>query len=447
MVPDVYPGVAATYPCPAAAGPKALVRARPSHEDRSKSSDIHNMIEPSPGERRHDIDALRVGAFGLLILYHVGMVYVADWGFHIKSPAASDWLQWPMVGLNRWRMPLIFLISGIALGLGSGASRPARLAIRRSSLLLVPLIFGMLVIVPIQAWVEARANGAFGAGFGSFLLRYWQLQPWPDGGFAGAEFGVTWNHLWYLAYLWAYTMILATGLVLLRFGPRSTQGCRPGRLALAALLLLPAGWWFVVLYFLEPRFGDTKALTDDWAQHAKYLPVFLFGFWLSRRRAVWDALRKHRCLTLLLALTGLSLYMALRVAGQVLPAEDIATLPELNWRAISDGAHALYAWNAMLALLGYAAAWLNRPRRWMPYANRAVYPWYILHQSLIVPLAALLIPLALPGPLEATLVLGGTVVGCALLHHFVVLRFRWLQPLFGVRISPNPAATATRRKI
>jgi hypothetical protein len=59
----------------------------------------------------------------------------------------------------------------------------------------------------------------------------------------------------------------------------------------------------------------------------------------------------------------------------------------------------------------------------------------------------LLIPLALPGPIEATLVLAGTVVGCALLHHFIVLRFRWLQPLFGVRISPNPAATAARNEI
>ncbi len=403
------------------------------------------MIEQGPGQRRYDIDTLRVGAFGLLILYHVGMVYVADWGFHIKSPATSDWLQWPMVALNRWRMPLIFLISGIALGLSSGANRPGRLAMGRTSLLLVPLVFGMLAIVPIQAWVEARANGAFEAGFGAFLLRYWQLQSWPDGGFAGAEFGVTWNHLWYLAYLWTYTMLLGAGLALLRPGKNTCQCVRLGRFGLAALVLLPVAWWFIVLYFLEPRFGDTKALTDDWAQHAKYLPAFLFGFWLARRRGVWDALCDHRRLTLLLALIGLTLYMALRVAGRALPAEDIAALPDLNWRAISDGANALYAWNALLAILGYAAAWLNRPRRWMPYANQAVYPWYILHQSLIVPLAALLIPLALPGPVEAALVLAGTIVGCALIHHLIVLRIRWLQPLFGVRISPSPIRSIQKR--
>jgi hypothetical protein len=198
-------------------------------------------------------------------------------------------------------------------------------------------------------------------------------------------------------------------------------------------------WWFFVLYVLEPRFGDTKALLDDWAQHAKYFPVFLFGFLLARRRALWTAVREYRRIPLMLALTGLGVYMALRIAGRALPPAELAALPDLNWRAISDSAHALYAWNALLAILGYAAAWLNRPRRWMPYANRAVYPWYILHQSLIVPLAALLIPLSLPSGVEAMLVLSGTLLGCAMLHHFVVLRVRWLQPLMGVRIRPRAA--------
>lgn len=68
-------------------------------------------------DRRHDIDALRVFAFALLILYHVGMVYVVEWGFHIKSPTLLAWVEWPMVLVNRWRMSLLFLLSGIALGL------------------------------------------------------------------------------------------------------------------------------------------------------------------------------------------------------------------------------------------------------------------------------------------------------------------------------------------
>ncbi len=395
-------------------------------------------------ERRNDIDALRVFAFALLIAYHVGMVFVADWSFHIKSPHQWEWLEWPMVALNRWRMPLIFLLSGIALGLSRGATRPGRLALRRTRFLLIPLVFGMLAVVPVQAWVEARTNGALDAGFGAFLLRYWQLRPWPEGGFAGAEFGITWNHLWYLAYLWTYSLALAAGLAIWRWSQLAHASVfssmrAAGRGSAAALTIVPAAWIFVCIYWLEPRFGNTKALTDDWAQHAQYFTVFLFGFCLARACAWWDRIVRLRRWWLALALTGLALYMGLRIAGKLLTPAELDTLPAWNWRAISDAAHALYAANMLLAILGYGAVWLNRPLRWLPYANRAVYPWYILHQSLIVPLAFMLIPLELPGPVEAALLLAGTVLGCAVIHHRIILRLAWVWPLFGVRAVPARA--------
>ncbi len=53
----------------------------------------NTAISASEHARRYDIDALRVFAFGLLILYHVGMFYVADWGWHVKSNYQAEWLQ------------------------------------------------------------------------------------------------------------------------------------------------------------------------------------------------------------------------------------------------------------------------------------------------------------------------------------------------------------------
>ena len=77
-------------------------------------------------DRRHDLDTLRVIAFALLILYHAGMVYVVDWGFRIKSPTLLAWVEWPMVLVNRWRMALLFLLSGITLGLVLARRSPGR---------------------------------------------------------------------------------------------------------------------------------------------------------------------------------------------------------------------------------------------------------------------------------------------------------------------------------
>nr|WP_246754345.1 hypothetical protein [Bradyrhizobium diazoefficiens] len=64
-------------------------------------------------ERRIDLDWVRILAFGLLIFYHVGMLYVS-WGFHIKSVHRLTWLEPLMLFLNPWRLSLLFLVSGVA---------------------------------------------------------------------------------------------------------------------------------------------------------------------------------------------------------------------------------------------------------------------------------------------------------------------------------------------
>lgn len=61
-------------------------------------------------QRRHDLDWLRVIAFGLLVLYHVGMDYVT-WDWHVKSPTTQLMLQPVMLLSSPWRMSLLFLIS------------------------------------------------------------------------------------------------------------------------------------------------------------------------------------------------------------------------------------------------------------------------------------------------------------------------------------------------
>ena len=108
--------------------------------------------------RRHDIDALRALAFALLILYHVGMYYVAGWHWHLKSPHAAEWLRWPMVAVNVWRMDLVFLISGVAFGFLARGKTTAALIGQRAWRLLLPLAFGMAVVVPYQAYAQGVAT-------------------------------------------------------------------------------------------------------------------------------------------------------------------------------------------------------------------------------------------------------------------------------------------------
>ena len=359
--------------------------------------------------RRHDIDALRALAFALVILYHVAMYYVAGWHWHIKSPHAAEWLQWPMRAVNLWRMDLVFLISGLAFGFLRRGQTPVRLIGQRSLRLLVPLAFGMAVVVPFQPYAQAVANGSITPGFADFLARYYSGGylggAWPRNAFDGWDFGVTWNHLWYLPYLWAYTTVLALALPVVD----STTGRRVRDaftgLRGAALLVVPVLPLALYSLTLWPRFPVTHDLIHDGWLHAVYFTLFVYGYWMGVVPGFWAELRRLRWVALALAMGLFAVHVGLRSGGGGAPA----------WRLPVRLAADAYLWASLVAVLGWAHHRLNRPWPWLRWANESVYPWYVLHQTLIIVLAAALAPWALGPVAEPAMLVVGTVLGCWLI--------------------------------
>lgn len=387
-------------------------------------------------QRRHDIDALRVIAFSLLILYHSAMVYVADWDFHIKSTYLAEWLQYPMIGLNRWRMTLLFMISGVALGLAGVEGRRWRFAGSRSVRLLVPLAFGMLVVVPPQTYFQVMAQSGYTGGVGQFYGLYLTHGLCRDG---HCMLTPTWNHLWYLAYLLPYTLLLLMAVPLLRWLRGRLGDGEPTRLAAGLLLVLPMLWLLGVRLWLAPRYEESHALVGDWTVHAESLPLFLLGYVLATRTGFWLWVQRLRWRTLAIALVAISTELGLRWLGHHPPAGPIPDWAmQVPWYTIERVARVIYTWMALLALFGWGRALLDRPFRWLPYCSEAVFSWYILHQTLIVALAWWLIPMRLGAALEASLVVAGTIAGCLLLHEMLIRRVAWMRPLFGLK---PPAAS------
>jgi peptidoglycan/LPS O-acetylase OafA/YrhL len=390
--------------------------------------------------RRHDIDALRALAFALLILYHLAMYYVAEWDWHLKSDDTFHWLQPVMLVVNRWRMDLIFLLSGIAASFLLKPGHAGRFAWQRTLRLFVPLAFGMAVIVPIQPYAEGVSRGLVEPGFGTFLVQYFAGHEWPPGAFAGWENSLTWNHLWYLAYLWIYTLALA-GLAALPWTARLGRRLAAWFTGLRgwALLLLPSLPLLLYTVVLQERFEATGDFIHDWYRNAVYFTVFLSGVALGRNDALWAELVRLRTAALAAAAWILLAYLVLVLW---LPDEVAAPIQVMVWTLRNA-----YIWLALCAILGWGAHALNRPFRWLPWANESVYPWYLLHQSVTVALYFWLAPLALATWLEATLALAGTVLGCWAITE-VVRRVDLLRPLFGLkrrqaamRASPSRAST------
>jgi glucan biosynthesis protein C len=378
--------------------------------------------------RRHDIDALRVFAFSLLILYHVAMFYVKDWGWHIKSSYQAEWLQFPMLLVNQWRMPLLFTISGLAVSFVWQRYTPGRFALRRIYRLLLPLVFGMAFIVAPQCYYEALGKGLIEPGFGRFMLQYLTFQDFPGDAWGGEEMIVwTWNHLWYLAYVLFYSLLLIP-LAILFDGP--LQRVRRGFQALRGpfIIAIPIALLMVYGAFIFPRFPYiSHALVDDWYAHAMYGTFFLIGYLIGRDESFWGELERMRVFTLAAAVICFALLMT----------RDLF-VPEGSF-ALADNVRALITysnrWLWIIAIFGWGHRLLNRPSPQLSYASQAVYPWYILHQTITVVIGANLARYSLGPVVEPALVLGGTIAGCYVLYEFVIRRVRILQPLFGVSVG------------
>lgn len=407
------------------------------------SSNDHGAVVPAARlARRHDVDALRVLAFSLLIIYHVGMFYVADWSWHVKSDYQAEWLQLPMTFVNQWRMPLIFLVSGLALSFVWGKYSPLRLARRRLWRLGLPLAFGMAVIVAPQAYLEAVSKGAIEPGFWRFMGMYLTFGDVPAEAYEGAaEITWTWNHLWYLPYLLLYTLLLLP-IAMLLDGPgrklvRGFRGLRG-----IAVIVIPVLPLIALGYLVFPGFPYVShALIDDGYAHVMYGTYFLYGFLLGRDNGIWAELARLRRVTLAL---GLILFPTFYVVANAFGGDT-----EGGLFPIALSVTYLNRWVWIAAVLGWGHAWLNRPMRWLPYATEAVYSWYILHQTITVVAGYRLSKLDLGPVVEPMLLLAVTVTGCYVLHEFVIRRSALLRPLFGLatrdsRPVPSPAGVADR---
>ena len=94
------------------------------------------------------------------------------------------------------------------------------------------------------------------------------------------------------------------------------------------------------------------------------------------------------------------------------------------------------AWAWILCVLAWGAAYLNRPSRMLKYMNEAILPWYVLHQTVTIILAWYLSRLGMNIGLEATVVVLGTMLGCALGYELVR---RWAPGrfLFGLKAQKS----------
>ncbi len=323
-----------------------------------------------PPARRYDIDWLRVLGMLVVFLFHCARFF-DDEDWHVKNEDLSVAASAFVFVTVQWMMPLFFMVSAFASHVVLGFRGPGEYLVSRVKRLLIPFLFGtFVVLIPVQVWIERVSHGQYEGPFLRWYPRY--FEGWY--GFGG-NFAWMGLHLWYLEMLFLFSILmLPLFLLLRREAARSALGkvadwfARPGTfLLLAAPLALMEVW--------TSRYPDSVGIRafGGWSP-LSYLVFFLLGYLVATdpryraatERARWPALVGGVALTLVLAprpWTGRPFSW---------PEELYFTLRAFN------------SWAWLAAFMGFAGRGLAFGNRFLKYANEAVLPFYILHQTVIV---------------------------------------------------------------
>lgn len=324
-------------------------------------------------QRRHDLDWLRFIAIAVLLFFHTGM-WFNHWGWHVKNNELSYSFQYWMIWSHYFRMPLLLFISGAGTYLALGKRTAGEFRKERFKRLFIPLLFGMLVIVPPQIYFE-RINQY--ANYWEFYKTVFHFKPYPEGG------SLSWHHLWFILYLFIYSLI---AIPLLKF-LRSSNSEKFKMMALkllsspAGLLFIPSILILLTQIALRPYFPEETHDLKDWAFFTFYFLFFVMGIICYSIPKLWEAIGANRkYLIMCLVLFIIPFYIC------YFHFRDLIILPwtDDTVETIFDVTAIFVSWFTVITIIAYGQHYLNKPHRWLSKISEGLYPFYILHQTVII---------------------------------------------------------------
>lgn len=375
----------------------------------------------APSRREYGLDWLRVIAFIILIGYHTGMYFV-PWPWSVKNLRLSPWLTWIMIFFNIWRLPLLFFISGAGTWFNLRRRGYGSFVLERVRRLLLPLGFGMLVIVPPQVYVERVLAGWHYTSYFAFWSTVFTFVPYPKG-------NLSWHHLWFLPYILTYSIWGVPLFALLRshWGRRFVDYL--ARIsewsACIYLVNIPS---IAVAVILDPRWPRTNNLTSDWANLTGSFVTFLWGFIICGNERFLALIQRRRWEFLYFAGAMVLLVYGIRVPH----ALAAFSAPERRW--ITTVVDSYFCMGMIFSLVGWSRTKLNQDSIILRYANAAVYPFYIVHQTITILLGYAWRSWDIPFGVKFPLLFGGTFLGSWVLYEGI-RRQSITRVLFGMKAS------------
>jgi len=374
------------------------------------------------GERQYFLDWVRILAFAFLIFYHTAMMFV-DWGFHIESGHNSLFLKSIMILSSKWRLDILFIVSGVAISYMITKMSLKSFTWQRVVKLYLPLLFAITVVVAPQSYYEAIQKGVFEGSFWQFWISLYFTFSWDEPMIAPFP---TYNHMWYVLYLFHYTIVL---LPLFSF-----INSDKGKLILAKIecwiikgsriIWLPLAV-YLAIYLATNNHDVNHTFFNDWYGHAIFIFAVIMGLIVVRMPQVWKSFENNRYLALLLGLISYGVLLVIFLS----PDGMLPMGRALAW----DYTSMLVKWSWIALIIGFTKKHLNHTNKTLKYCNNLVYPFFILHQTIIIVLGYYVIDWGLSGTLEFLIIVLGTFVICGSLYELLIKRVNIIRVLFGLK--------------
>ena len=372
------------------------------------------------------IDWLKVIIVFGVFLYHAAQPFVLT-TWLVTAPERSVVLSVLAGAGYLFGMPLMFLLAGatIWLALGRrGLNGFIGLRIRR---LLIPLVLGIALLSPFQAWI---ASGAHVSPIG-FVAEFW----------SGARFSLNpqWlgdygYHLWFLGFLFCYSLMALPVVAWLRRGPARAAG---------ALAPLVEGWGglallLAALVVVQLALRPLAPAYRDWADFALWFIYLLAGVALATdERLVRGIVARRRAI---LGITGsLALgYLPVALTGSVL---DLEHAPGYGPGGLAYIAlRTSLGMSLVLVFIGFAARYLTARPRALARASDAVLPFYVLHHPVVVLVASWVVTLQLGLWPAFGLIVALSLAGTLLTYTALVLGIGAVRSRWGRQAEPPALA-------
>jgi peptidoglycan/LPS O-acetylase OafA/YrhL len=366
------------------------------------------------------MDWLRVLGIFFVFIYHSTRLYnVEDWVVKndIWYPSVEVWNGFAA----SFMMPLMFVISGASLFYATGKGGFGKFLKDKFLRLLVPLLVADLTHISLQSYLFSRTHGQFRGSYFQFLPQYYNVAT------------INWMgaHLWYLLFLFLFSIILYPLMRWLKgsSGILSRLDGVIGKTGVLYTLTFP----FLLLYLIIP--SDSLLLSDNggWP-YIMYLWFLLLGFLIVSDEQLQDKIWRLRWISLAVGLA--------MVVGFLIVLSQVANPNEITPLLMLAGVMRVFGgWICVLAFFGLGMQHLSMRTAWLDYANQAVLPFYILHQTVILAVGYFVLGWALPDLFEWVTVVVISFVIIIVLYEFMVRRFNVMRVLFGMKpVKKLPSA-------